>query len=121
MKIIDHDSMWIAFVQFEAEPGKRFNALIDVEEQGAVPTYLGAWANVLVESSALKEAVDLIEAGLKELRFKLVLIQKIEHTALLVEKQELKSSVVTEMAYMCQHGYKFMISDRMFPYVAKQE
>lgn len=113
--------MWIAFVQFEAEPGERFNALVDVEEQDAVPTYLGAWANVLVESSALKEAVDLIEAGLKELRFKLVRIQKIEHTALLVEEEELKRSVVAEITYMRQHGYKFMISDRMFPYTAEQE
>ena len=120
MKTTDYDSMWIAFIQFEAAPGERFNALIDMEEQ-KVPTYVGAWANVLVKSSALKEAVDIIEAGLKELRFQLVRIQKIEHTALLVEEHELRSSVVDEMAYMRQHGYKFMISDRMFPYAAEQE
>ena len=121
MKTTAYDAMWIAFVQFKAAPGEQFNALIDVAEQDAAPTYLGAWANVLVESSALKEAVDLIEAGLKELRFQLVRIQKIEHAALLVEEQELKSGVVAEMAYMRQHGYKFMISDRMFPYDAEQE
>jgi hypothetical protein len=121
MRTPDYDSMWIAFVQFEAAAGEQFNALIDVEDTDAVPTYLGAWANVLVESSALKEALDLIEAGLKELRFQLVRIQKIEHAALLVEEQELKPSVVAEMAYMRQHGYKFMISDRMFPYDTEQD
>lgn len=121
MKTTDYDSTWIAFIQFQAAPGERFNALIDVEDQKEVPTYLGAWANVLVESSALKEAVDIIEAGLKELRFQLVQIQKIEHTALLVEEHELNSSVVDEMAYMRQYGFKFMISDRMFPYAAEQE
>ena len=121
MKTTDYDSTWIAFIQFEAAPGERFNALIDVEEQQELPTYVGAWANVLVESSSLKEAVDLIEAGLTELRFQLVRIQKIEHTALLVEEHELKSSVVDEMAYMRQHGYKFMISDRMFPFASEQE
>ena len=121
MSTTEHDSTWIAFVQFEAAPGERFNALIDVAEPNAAPAYVGAWANVLVASYALKEAVDLIEAGLQELRFTLVRIQRIEHTALLVEKQELKRSVVAEMAYMRQHGHKFMISDRMFPYTAEQE
>jgi len=53
MKTTGCDFNWIAFVQFEAALRERFNALIDLEEQDAVPTYPEAWVNVLVEASAL--------------------------------------------------------------------
>jgi len=118
-----YNSVWIAFVKFKAGNGESFNALIDVEEKESDLTlkYLGAWANVLVDSNSIKGASEIIEQGLKELRFQLVFIQKIENTALLIEEGELKSGVVDEIADMLQHGYKFMISDRIFPYAEGEE
>ena len=116
-----YDSMWLVFVRFEAELGEAFNDLIDLDEKDSAPTYLGAWANVLVDSFNLKEAIDIIEKGLAELKFKLLFIQKIENIALLVEKDELKSSVIEELGLMHQHGYRFMISDRIFPYTAEED
>ena len=116
-----YDSMWLAFVRFEAEPGEDFNALIELDGNDSAPTYLGAWANVLVDSFNLKEAIDIIEEGLTELRFRLLFIQKIENIALLVEEDELKSGVTEELDSMHQHGYKFMISDRVFAYTAEED
>lgn len=121
MQTNKYSSIWIAFVQFKAEAGENFNNLIDTEEQSSDLAYLGAWANVLIDSSDINGAFDIIEQGLKELKFQLVFIQKIENTALLVEEEELKSDVVEEIHYMLQHGYKFMISDRIFPYADGEE
>ena len=114
-------NVWLAFVQFEAEPGERFDSLIEREETDSTPTYIGAWANVLVDAIALKDVPDLIERGLHELKFRLVLIQKVENVALLVEEGELKEGVVGEIAYLLQNGYKFMISDRIFSYAEDEE
>ena len=114
-------NVWLAFVQLEAEPGENFDNLIDKEVPDANPTYIGAWANVLVDAIALKEVPDLIEQGLRELKFQPMLIQKVENTAMLVEEGELKESVVKEIAYMLQHGYKFMISDKIFSYAEGEE
>ena len=121
MQTNKYKSIWIAFVQFKAEAGESFNDLINTEGQGSDLVYLGAWANVLIDSTNMNDALDIIEHGLRELKSQLIFIQKIENTALLVEEEELKSSVVDEISYMLKHGYKFMISDRIFPYADGEE
>ena len=117
----NESNIWIAFIHIKAEDGESFNDLIDMEDEESDLTYLGAWANVLVDCTNIKGVPEIIEQGLEELKFQLVFIQKIENTALPLEKNELKSGVVDEIAYMVQHGYKFMISDRIFPYADIEE
>lgn len=113
--------MWLAFVQFVAESGENFDSLIEREVTDSNPPYIGAWAHVLADSIHLTDVSNLIELGLRELKFKLVLIEEVENTAMLVDEGALKDSVVSEIAYMLQHGYKFMISDKIFPYAEGEE
>ena len=57
--------LWIASVDIEAAPGYEFNDLIDCSEcNETLPSYNGAWANVILQSETIKEALNLIEQGL---------------------------------------------------------
>ena len=69
---------------------------------------------------SLKDALEIVENGLQELKFQLIAIQKIESASSLVEYNELKMSITDEIEWMQEHGYRFMISDRIFPYTAEE-
>lgn len=120
MKGTPSHCFWLAFIQFEAEAGENFNELIELNENNFDLTYVGAWANVLVDSTSLKDALEIIKQGLHELKFQLIAIQKIENTTPLIKEDELKSSVIDEIELMQEHGYRFMISDSIFPYTAEE-
>ncbi|MFD2162260.1 hypothetical protein ACFSJU_07635 [Paradesertivirga mongoliensis] len=110
-----YEMIWLSFVNVKAKDGIEFNSLIDIEE----PTdrkYIGAWANILVKSESIPEAIDIISQGLSELRFELVFIDKIENFMSLVEAKEVDEMVIKEADWLLKSDFVFKISDRIFPY-----
>ena len=80
--------LWVASVDIEAMPNYDFMELIDRSDcNEALPKYIGAWANVIIQAPTIKEALFLIEIGLNE-----------------------------EAEWLYKSQYSFMISDKLWPY-----
>ena len=75
MKNKDYKKLWLFFVHIKAKKGLKFNDLIDSEEyiESSRKEYIGAWANIIVKSSTINDALKIVPRGLKELGFELVL------------------------------------------------
>ncbi|RZK25640.1 MAG: hypothetical protein EOO43_04985 [Flavobacterium sp.] len=105
--------IWLVFVEINAHEGFDFNDLIEGSSPGRI--YIGAWANILVKSETITEAIELLEGGLRELNFKIIFIDKIENFNSLVEYDEVDKEVITEADWLIKSTYKFKISDKIFP------
>ena len=68
MTKIEFKQIWVASVDIEADSGYDFMNLIDCSDfnNEALPNYIGAWANVIIQSATINEALSLLEIGLKE-------------------------------------------------------
>lgn len=111
-----YTNVWLAFVDIEAKSGNEFNELIDIEGNQN-HQYIGAWGNILIISDRINDVADLIEAGLGELDLAVKFIDKIENVASLVEYEEIKEDVLTEVDWLLSSTYKFKISNKLFPYL----
>lgn len=108
--------MWLAFVQIVPAEGYQFADLIDTEGAKVNEIYIGAFCNVLVKHSDIREAIGIIEAGLKEKNWDLMFIDKIENIESLAENEELDEQTLDEIHWLYNSEYVFMISDKLFPY-----
>jgi DNA-dependent RNA polymerase auxiliary subunit epsilon len=54
--------------------------------------------------------------GLRELKFEIEFIEKIENISSLIENDELKSDVKIEVDWLLNSEFVFKISDKIFPY-----
>lgn len=110
--------LWIASVDIEAAPGYEFNDLIDCSEcNETLPAYNGAWANVILQSETIKEALNLIEQGLSEKNFIVKFIDKIENLYFLVEDNDVNVEIIKEAEWLYSSKFRFMISDKLWPYL----
>lgn len=108
-------TIWLGFVHIKAKDGIEFNSLVDIKEPSH-RKYIGAWANILVKSEAIPDAIDIISEGLSELGFEPVFIDKIENFLSLIEAKEVEKSVIQEADWLLTSNFVFKISDRLFPY-----
>lgn len=109
--------LWVASVDIEAMPNYDFMELIDRSDcNEALPKYIGAWANVIIQAPTIKEALFLIEIGLNEKNFKIRFIDKIENLYSLVEDNEINIDMIKEAEWLYKSQYSFMISDKLWPY-----
>ena len=110
--------MWVASVDIEADSGYNFMDLIDCSVHNEVlPKYIGAWANVIIQSATINEALDLLEIGLNEKNFRIKFIDKIENMYSLIEDDDVNEDIIKEAEWLYSSKYCFVISDRLWPYV----
>lgn len=116
MKKNKYNDFWLAFVNIKAKMGYEFNDLIDFDGQESCIVYKGAWANIIIRAISIEEVLEIITAGLNELNFEVIFIDRIENISSLIEYKEIDDSVISEVNWLMKSTYKFMISDKLFPY-----
>ena len=110
--------IWVASVDIESVAGYDFMELIDCSDHDEVlPKYIGAWANVIIQSATINEALNLLEIGLKEKNFRIKFIDKIENLYSLIEDNDINEDIIKEAEWLYSSQFKFMISDKLWPYV----
>lgn len=107
---------WLAFVNINAKSGFKFYELVDNENEISNKKLKGAWANIIIKANTINEVLEIIPNGLSELNFELIFIDKIENIASLIEQDELKKSVITEVKWLLKSDFVFKISEKLFPY-----
>lgn len=113
-----YKELWIASVDIVASPGYKFNDLVDCSEcNDTLPSYDGAWANIILHAKTINEAINLIEKGLSEKNFSIKFIDKIENLHSLVEDENVNIDLVREAEWLYSSKYCFMISDKLWPYL----
>lgn len=117
-----YDTLWLAFVNIEAMDGYNFNDLIDTSDcNDMIPQYIGAWANILVKADIINEAIDIIPLGLKEKKFKIRFIESVGNLQPIVEHKEITDAEIAEADWLLSSNYKFIIMDRIYPYITDEE
>ncbi|MBP1629652.1 MAG: hypothetical protein H6Q15_545 [Bacteroidetes bacterium] len=111
-----YKEIWYVNVHIKAKKGYEFNDLIDFEGEESSIVYKAAWANLLIRAISLHEVLELIPQGLAEKNFEVIFIDKIENMSTLIEFDEIEDFVIKEVDWLIQSPYKFMISDKIFPY-----
>ncbi len=117
MKKDSFQNVWLIFVRIKAKSGFNFNELIDIEKENKDVIFQGAWANLLVKSNTINEALKLVPLGLNELNFEVDFIDKIENVASLIENKELNKIVLKEASWLIKSEFVFKISGDLFPHV----
>jgi len=93
--------LWIVSVDIEAMPGFEFNELIDSNDCNApLPKYIGAWANVIIQSENINEVINILEIGLKEKNFSIKFVDKVENMYSLVENNEVNVDTIEEAKWL---------------------
>jgi hypothetical protein len=108
--------LWVVFLHLGPGTGYRFNDLIEIEA-GDTKEYKGAWANVLVKGKTIQEALEILPLGLKELCFEIIFIDAVQNVFTLADSNELTNGVLDECDWLLKTKYKYMISDKLFPYI----
>lgn len=116
MKSKKYSNFWLVFVNLKAKEGFVFNDLIDFEGSSDNMNYKGAWANIIIKSKDINDAIEILPLGLGELEFEVVFIDKIENIGSLVEYKEITNDVITEVDWLSKSEFVFKISDKLFPY-----
>lgn len=117
MKENNYNNLWLSFVNLKAKKGFVFKDLIDFEDTEEKINYKGVWANIIIKSKNIKEALDIIPLGLDELNFEVIFIDKIENIGSLIEYKEISNDdVKSEADWLLKNNFVFKISDRLFPY-----
>lgn len=112
----NYSNFWLVFVNLKAKEGINFIDLIDIEDIPENMKYKGAWANIIVKSKNIREALDIVPLGLDELDFEVIFIDKIENIGSLVEYEEITEEVRAEVDWLSESEFVFKISDKLFPY-----
>jgi|SRR5690625_522048 len=116
MKKKKYSNFWLAFVNLKAKDGYVFSDLIDFDGSPDNIDYNGAWANIIVKTDNIKDALEIIPLGLEELDFEVVFIDKIENIGSLMEYKEVTDDVRAEVDWLSKSEFVFKISDKLFPY-----
>lgn len=116
MKRKKYSNFWLVFVKLKAKEGLVFTDLIDLDGSPNSVDYKGAWANIIIKSENINEALEIVPLGLDELDFEVVFIDKIENIGSLIEQKEINDSVKLEVDWLLRSEYIFKISDKLFPY-----
>lgn len=116
MKKKKYSNFWLAFVNLKAKDGLVFTDLIDFDGSPDNIKYKGAWANIIVKSDSINEALDIVPLGLGELDFEVIFIDKIENIGSLIEYKEITDDVKAEVDWLAKSEFVFKISDKLFPY-----
>lgn len=116
MKSKKYSNFWLAFVNMKAKDGLVFTDLIDLDGLHDNINYNGAWANIIVKSESINEALDIVPLGLGELGFEVIFIDKIENIGSLIEYKEITDDVKDEVDWLSESEFVFKISDKLFPY-----
>lgn len=113
-----YDKIWLALVDIRAIDGHNFAELIDTSDTSSEShdEYIGACGNVLVKSNNIREALTIIELGLKELNFKAIYVDKIENVIGLIKDNALNEDVIQEAKMLVDSDFVFLISGKLFPY-----
>lgn len=116
MRDSKYNNFWLAFVNLKAKEGFVFTDLIDFDDSSDKTDYKGAWANIIVKSKNINEALEIVPLGLDELNFEVVFIDKIENIGSLIEYKEITDDVRAEVDWLLKSDFVFKISDKLFPY-----
>jgi hypothetical protein len=116
MRKSKYDELWLILVKFEAQENYRFNDLINAEDEDPKYEFKGAYANVIVKSRDIINAIEIVPKGLLELNFQVLQVQRVEQFRHLIEDRKVTQSVIEEADWLIKSKYVFMISDRIFPY-----
>lgn len=111
-----YNNFWLAFVNLKAKSGFIFTDLIDFDGSAENIEYIGAWANIIVKSDSINEALEIVSLGLGELDFEVMFIDKIENIGSLIEYKEISDDVKAEVDWLAKSEFVFRISDKLFPY-----
>lgn len=112
---------WLAFIQIVPKKGYKFSELIiesETDTEGG--DYIGAWANVIVKSDSIENALKIIHMGIAEKMFEVEFIDKIENIQSLLDEEALNSSIISEIDWLVSSEYLFMISDKIFSYTEEE-
>lgn len=113
----DFKKIWSALLDIKAAPGYEFNNLIDLSDvEDDLPNFTGACANVIATADSVREALEIIELGLKEKNFSVKFIDNIKNLHTCVENHEINPNMIKEAEWLYSSGYRFMISDKLWPY-----
>lgn len=69
-----------------------------------------------MQSETINEALILLEMGLSEKNFIVKFIDKIENLYSLVEDNDVNIDIIKEAEWLYSSKYRFMISDKLWPY-----
>lgn len=116
MKNKKYSDFWLVFLNLKAKDGFVFNDLIDIDGSVDDIDYKGAWANIIIRSDNINDALAIVPLGLNELNFDVVFIDKVENINSLIEYKELTDNVKAEVDWLSKSGFVFKISDKLFPY-----
>ncbi len=116
MKHKKYSDFWLAFVNLKAKEDFAFADLIDLEGSTDSISYKGAWANIIVKSENINDALKIVSLGLDELDFEVVFIDKIENIGSLIDCKEITDDVISEVDWLLASEFVFKISDKLFPY-----
>jgi hypothetical protein len=116
MKSKKYANFWLTFVNIKAKEGFVFTDLIDFDGSPDYVDYKGAWANIIVKSKNINDALDIVPLGLDELGFEVLFIDKIENIGSLIEYKEISEVVKAEVDWLSKSEFVFKISDKLFPY-----
>lgn len=116
MADVKYRNFWLVFVNLKAKEGFEFADLIDSEDSTSNINYVGAWANIIIKSENINDALELVLLGLGELSFEVVFIDKVENIGSLIEYEEISDNVRVEVDWLAESEFVFKISDKLFPY-----
>jgi len=118
MKQKSYSGLWLVFVNMKPQKGLRFIDLVELEEPGGGKKYTGTWANLLIKTKTIGEALEIAPRGLKEKKFEIIFIDKISNFESLVEYGEVENGIIQEANQLLKSGSDFMISGEIFPYTS---
>lgn len=116
MNFEKYASFWLVLVNIKAKEGFVFTALIDSDGSPENIEYKGAWANIIVQSKSINDALEIVRLGLDELGFQIVFIDKIENMSALIEHEVISDDVKAEVDWLFESEFIFKISNKLFPY-----
>jgi len=116
MKSNKYSNFWLVFANLKAKQGFVFNNLIDFGDSPDSVNYKGAWANIIIKSKNINDALEIVPLGLDELEFEIIFIDKIENIGSLIEYEEITDDVIKEVDWLSKSEFVFKISDKLFPY-----
>src|SRR5690625_7130907 len=105
MKIKKFCNFLLEFVNLKAKDEYVFSDLINFDGTPDNIDYNGAWANIIVKTDNIKDALEIIPLGLEELDFEVVFIDKIENIGSLMEYKEVTDDVRAEVDWLSKSEF----------------
>ena len=108
--------LWTALVEIIPAGDDNLEDLIDLEGINDENEYLGAWANVMVESDDILTAHNIILQGLAEKRFKVIDFEYLDDYSHYKDVYETGVEFDEAEELLRNSSYRFCIIGKLFPF-----